>query len=130
MLHKLSLLKLAAKTAPLCVSHSTQWTMMIKYLHLWILLYSYNEIWWLKLFSVSKDTQIICYIWWNIQKSGTNIFFQKSLKTGLIWFDGQWNLFLYHLTFQKMYVPSLVEFSTFIELCGEVCNLSFQILQR
>ena len=42
-------------------------------------------------------------------------------KTLIIWFDGQWGLLLYPL--MKTYVTSLVEFSTLLELCGEVCTI-------
>ena len=46
---------------------------------------------------------------------------EKTQKTWILWFDGQWGLQVYPLSFQKTYVTSLVKFSTLIELRGEVC---------
>ena len=41
--------------------------------------------------------------------------------TTTIWFDGQWGLQVYPLSLQKTYVTSPEEFSTLLELRGEVC---------
>ena len=46
----------------------------------------------------------------------------KSPKTKIIWFDSQLGLLVYPLSFPKIYVTSLGEFSTLIEAAGEVCN--------
>ena len=50
----------------------------------------------------------------------------KTQKTRLIWFDGQWGLQVYPLSLQKTCVTSLGEFSTLLELRGEVCILDLQ----
>ena len=46
----------------------------------------------------------------------------KSPKTGLIWFDSQLGLLVGPLSFQKIYVTPMGEFSTLIEATGEVCQ--------
>ena len=52
---------------------------------------------------------------------GPQLWHEVTPNAGIIWFDSQWGLLVYPLSLRKMYVTSLVEFSTFLELCGEVC---------
>ena len=56
------------------------------------------------------------------------LFGQKSLKTWLIWFDGQWGLLVWPLTFSKIYATLLDQFSKLIEPPGEVCNVTLELL--
>ena len=50
----------------------------------------------------------------------SQLWYEITPKTRNIWFDGQWGLLVYHLSIQKIYVTSLVEFSTLLERRGEV----------
>ena len=45
---------------------------------------------------------------------------QKSSKTKTIWFDSQLGLLVGPLSFQKIYVIPMEEFSTLLETVGEV----------